>query len=134
MTGAQVTKAPEGSPAPAPRPSHRTANAHPRVGQIGSLASTIPEALATLRGYVGQIVRGFVDDGLLTYASSIAFQVLFAIIPFGCFVLALLGFMHLSAVWHDHVAPDLAHHVSPAVYAVVNQAATNVLSLASCSG
>ncbi len=129
MTGAQVTKAPDGgSPAPAPGPSHRPANAHPRVGQIGALASTIPEALGTLRGYVGQIVRGFEDDGLLTYASSIAFQVLFAIIPFGCFVLALLGFMHLSDVWQDHVAPDLARHVSPAVYTVVNQAATNVLS------
>jgi len=124
MTGAQGPKAPEASLAP----TQRAAIAHPRVGQIGSLANTLPEALGTLPGYLGQIVRGFVDDGLLTYASSIAFQVLFAIIPFGCFVLALLGFLHLSDVWHGHVAPDLAGHVSPAVYAVVNQAATNVLS------
>jgi len=123
-TGAQQAKAPEASHEPAPR----SVIGHPRVGQIGSLAGTLPETLGTLRGYVGQIVRGFVDDGLLTYASSIAFQVLFAIIPFGCFVLALLGFLHLSVVWQSHVAPDLAQHLSPAVYVVVNQAATNVLS------
>jgi membrane protein len=74
------------------------------------------------------VVQGFIEHDLLTYASSIAFRVMFALIPFGCFGLALLGFLHLSDVWHSHAAPDLEHHVSPAVYAVVNQVAINVLS------
>jgi membrane protein len=90
-------------------------------GAIGS-----PKAAG--RACATGVVQGFIEHDLLTYASSIAFRVLFALTPFGCFGLALLGFLNLSDVWHDHAAPDLQHHVSPAVYAVVNQVATRVLS------
>lgn len=40
-------------------------------------------------------VREFFDDDMATYASALAFQVLFALFPFLIFLIALLGFLQL---------------------------------------
>jgi membrane protein len=41
-------------------------------------------------------VREFSDDDMPTYASALAFQMLFSLFPFLLFLIALLGFLHLS--------------------------------------
>ena len=42
-------------------------------------------------------VKDFFDDKMLTYAAALAYQVLFAIFPFIIFLVALLGYLNLSA-------------------------------------
>jgi membrane protein len=74
-----------------------------------------------------EVLEGFRDNDLLTYASAIAFQVATAIPPFLLFAFALLGFLNLDDVWSQHVAPDLRRHVSPHVYALIADTVRKVL-------
>lgn len=41
-------------------------------------------------------VKDFLEDDMTTYAAALAYQVLFALFPFVIFLIALLGFLHLS--------------------------------------
>ncbi|RJF96074.1 YihY/virulence factor BrkB family protein [Noviherbaspirillum saxi] len=41
--------------------------------------------------------KEFLDDDMTTYASALSYQVLFSIFPFIIFLIALLGFLHLSS-------------------------------------
>ncbi|MEN3293041.1 MAG: rane protein [Burkholderiales bacterium] len=41
-------------------------------------------------------IKEFFDDDMTTYAAALAYQVLFSIFPFIIFLIALLGFLHLS--------------------------------------
>jgi membrane protein len=41
-------------------------------------------------------VKDFFEDDMTTYAAALAYQVLFSIFPFIIFLIALLGFLHLS--------------------------------------
>ncbi len=40
-------------------------------------------------------VKEFVDDEMSTYASALAYQMLFSLFPFLLFLIALIGFLHL---------------------------------------
>ena len=40
-------------------------------------------------------VTEFVDDEMSTYASALAYQMLFSLFPFILFLIALIGFLHL---------------------------------------
>lgn len=40
-------------------------------------------------------VKEFVDDEMSTYASALAYQMLFSLFPFILFLIALIGFLHL---------------------------------------
>jgi hypothetical protein len=42
-------------------------------------------------------VTEFVDDEMSTYASALAYQMLFSLFPFILFLIALIGFLHLAA-------------------------------------
>lgn len=75
-----------------------------------------------------ELDQGFRENRLLTYASAISFRVLFAIVPFTLFVLAVLGFLHLDGVWAREVAPEVRASVSKAMYQVIDQAVRNVLA------
>jgi membrane protein len=46
---------------------------------------------------IKEAVKDFLDDDMTTYAAALAYQVLFSIFPFLIFLIALLGFLHLSA-------------------------------------
>lgn len=81
-----------------------------------------------LRRLAGETVACFEEHDLLTSASAIAFQVLTALVPFLLFAFALLGFLSLDDVWRDHVAGDVRHNVSPAVFEVVDDTVTKVLA------
>jgi membrane protein len=75
---------------------------------------------------IRQVVEGFGKHGLLTYASAMSFQILFALIPFACFVLALLGFLEGQSLWTDHLAPTVHKHVSVAAFVVIDDTVRNI--------
>jgi membrane protein len=45
---------------------------------------------------ITRAVKYFLDDDMTTYAAALAYQVLFSIFPFLIFLIALLGFFHLT--------------------------------------
>lgn len=74
-----------------------------------------------------EVVRGFGEHDLLTFASAIAFQVMTALIPLLMFGLALLGFLHLGEAWSEHLAPQLRNHVGKEVYALTDSVVRRAL-------
>jgi membrane protein len=49
----------------------------------------------SLRQVMVKTVKEFVDDEMSTYASALAYQMLFSLFPFILFLIALIGFLHL---------------------------------------
>src|SRR5215210_4500157 len=82
----------------------------------------------TLRRLWRELLDGFEQNDLLTYASAIAFQVLTAIVPFLLFMLGLLGFLDLSEVWADDLAPDVKPRVSPPTFELLDDTVREVLA------
>jgi membrane protein len=80
------------------------------------------------RDVIRALVRAYRDNDLLTYASAISFQVLFALIPLILFALGLLGFLSLQDVWAQDLAPDLQPNVSHAVFVVIDGTVRQVLT------
>ena len=81
----------------------------------------------TLREAVREVQRGYRENDLLTFASAIAFQVLFAIIPLGLFGLGLLGGLGLDDQWTREWAPTARESMSPAGFQVVDDTVRRVL-------
>jgi membrane protein len=80
-----------------------------------------------LRRVTREVVEGFDRNDLLTYASAIAFQVLTAIVPFLLFLLGLLGFLDLTEVWEDDLAPEVRARVSDDAFGVIEDTVRTVL-------
>jgi membrane protein len=80
-----------------------------------------------LRTLAREVVDGFEQNNLLTYASAIAFQILTAIVPFLLFLLGLLGFLDLADVWADDLAPDVEPRVSGATFELLDDTVRRVL-------
>lgn len=94
----------------------------------GTLARMREELLATsLRDLVGGVVRAVMDNGLLTYASAIAFQLLFATIPLLLFAFGLLGGLGLDETWTEDLAPDVRDSTSAPAFAVIDDTVRRVL-------
>ena len=66
------------------------------------------------------LVRSFAEHDLLTYASAIAFQAFFALIPLTLTALGLLGALHQESVWSSDVAPQIKPQVSGPVFQVMD--------------
>src|SRR5215210_4776550 len=75
-----------------------------------------------------EILRGFQQNDLLTYASAISFQVFFALIPLALLALGLLGAFGLSDVWSLDIAPKVRANSSPAAFEVIDQTVRDVLT------
>jgi membrane protein len=73
------------------------------------------------------LLRSFDKNDLLTYASAIAFQSIFALIPLALVGLGLLGLFSLEDVWSRHLAPDLRQNVSHPVYVTLDSTVRQVL-------
>jgi membrane protein len=73
------------------------------------------------------LLGSFDEHDLLTYATAIAFNALFAVIVLVLLGIALLGALHLDGVWVHHLAPDLRRQVSPAVFKVLDDTVRRVL-------
>jgi membrane protein len=83
-------------------------------------AVTLPEA-------VREVARGYREHDLLLFASSIAFHVLFAIIPLVLFGLGLLGGLGLDEQWTSEWAPTVRGSMSPAAFQVVDDTVRRAL-------
>jgi membrane protein len=82
----------------------------------------------TLREAVREVAQGFRERDLLTFASAIAFQVLFATIPLALFGLGLLGGFGLDEQWTSEWAKDARGSMSPPAFEVVDETVRRVLS------
>ncbi len=82
---------------------------------------------AHLKGLARDLVEAFEENDLLTYASAVAFQALFALVPLLLAGLAVLGFFDLTSVWHDDLAPRVHDRLSDAAFTVVDRTVTTIL-------
>src|SRR3954451_1375971 len=80
-----------------------------------------------VRDLFSGVVRGADEHDLLTFATAIAFQVLFALIPLGLFGLGLMGGLGLQDQWTGEWGPRVQGSMSPATYAVVDETVRRVL-------
>jgi membrane protein len=78
------------------------------------------------RGTAKRLVESFAQHDVLTYASAIAFQAFFALIPLTLTALGLLAALHLESVWSQDVAPELKPQVSGAVFSVIDSTVRRV--------
>jgi len=74
------------------------------------------------------VIDGFRRHELLVRASAIAFRVLFALVPFTLFLLALAAALSLQSLWTDDIAPNIAPHVSDSVFAVLDSTVQRAFS------
>ncbi len=80
------------------------------------------------RDFVLEVVSKLTENNLLTYASAISFQVLFALVPFALVGLALLGFLGLGSFWQDEIAPLVRERVSEPAFTVIQSTVTKILA------
>lgn len=82
------------------------------------------EILRDLTGRVRKLVEIWVDlfarHELLTYASSLAFQVLKSLVPLSLLGIALLGAIGRQDIWTAHMAPAIEPRVDPPLYHAMN--------------
>lgn len=79
------------------------------------------------RQLVSDLIDGFAESDLLTYASAISFRALFALVPLLLAGVAVLGFFHFEDVYRDQIAPEIRSRVSTGAYDVVNATVQEVL-------
>jgi membrane protein len=72
------------------------------------------------------LLDSFAEHDLLTYASAIAFQAFFALIPLTLTALGILGALHLQSVWTGDIAPGFKGQVSGPVFQVVDDTVRRV--------
>jgi membrane protein len=108
-----------------------------RERRSGERASSVRAEWRSLSELVGErgprelirdVIRLFMGNNLLTYASAIGFQAIFALISLSFTGLALLGFLSLSEVWTDEMAPEVADRTSAAAFTVIDETVQRVLS------
>src|SRR3954467_15069998 len=75
-----------------------------------------------------EILRGFEENDLLTYASAISFQVFFALVPLALLGLGLLGTFGLSDWWSSDAAHTVRDNVSQPVYQVIDGTVRKILA------
>ena len=72
--------------------------------------------------------NAFARNDLTTFSSAISFQLLFALIPFVLFALALVGGSGLRELWTADLGPRVGESVSPAAYTLIDDTVRSVLS------
>jgi membrane protein len=96
-----------------------------REGMITCLAADA-RALSP-RAAMRAVATGFKENDLLTYASAISFQVVFALVPIALLALGLLGTFGASGVWTHDLAPAVKEGVSKPVYQVIDDTVRKIL-------
>jgi membrane protein len=81
----------------------------------------------TLREAVRGVARGYDEHDVLTFASAIAFQVLFALIPLALCGLGLLAGLGLQEQWTREWGQQVRDSMSPAAFRVVDDTVRRVL-------
>src|SRR3954469_3342644 len=99
-----------------------------RSEREGMVACLVNDARAlSVRGATREILRLFKENDLLTYASAISFQVVFALVPIALLALGLLGTFGASGVWTHDLAPAVKDGVSKPVYRVIDDTVRKIL-------
>ena len=75
-----------------------------------------------------EILRGFKENDVLTYASAISFRIVMAMIPLTLCVLVLLGLFGFDEVWRNELAPEIQKGTSAAAFKVIDQTVLQVLT------
>src|SRR5436305_11197012 len=100
-----------------------------RTEREGMVTCLVRDARAlSLRAAWHEIVRGFKQNDLLTYASAISFQVFFALVPLALLGLGLSGLLGASDWWSTDAAHTVKENVSGRVYRVINNTVTRILA------
>jgi membrane protein len=100
-----------------------------RTEREGMITCLVADARAlSPRAAVDAILHGFKQNDLLTYASAISFQIVFALVPLALLALGLLGTFDATNVWTKDIAPTIKGNVSAPVYQVINDTVRKVLA------
>src|SRR3954462_10652634 len=100
-----------------------------RTEREGMIRCLVRDARAlSPRAAVDQILHGFKENDLLTYASAISFQIVFALVPLALLALGLLGTFGATEVWTRDLSPTVRENVSAPVYQVIDETVRRVLS------
>ena len=100
-----------------------------RTEREGMITCLVSDARAlSPRAAIDEILRGFKENDLLTYASAISFQVVFALVPLALLALGLLGTFGATEVWTRDLSPTVKEGVSAPVYQVIDDTVRRVLS------
>jgi membrane protein len=100
-----------------------------RTEREGMIACLVSDARAlSLRGATRDILAGFKQNDLLTYASAISFQVVFALVPLVLLALGLMGTLGLTNWWSTDAAHTVRDNVSPPVYHVIDDTVRKILA------
>src|SRR5689334_15173570 len=81
-----------------------------------------------VRGLVWAVIRRYEEHDILTFASALAYKVLFAIVPLLLFGLGLAGALGFEERWSQNWAPRVKDAVSPPVFQVIDDAARRALT------
>src|SRR3954447_26891969 len=100
-----------------------------RTEREGMIRCLVRDARAlSPRAAVDQILHGFKENDLLTYASAISFQIVFALVPLALLALGLIGTLGLSNWWSTDAAQTVKDSVSPPVYHVIDDTVRKILA------
>lgn len=103
----------------------------PAVGYCACIAVAAP-ASRHRAGPVLRVAREAVDafraNDLLSYASAIAFQVVFTTLPMLLVALAAMGFAGLSETWTVEVSPKAREALAPDTFSVLDRTVRSVLT------
>lgn len=100
-----------------------------RTEREGMIACLVKDARAlSLRAARREILAGFKQNDLLTYASAITFQIVFALVPLALLSLGLIGTLGLSNWWSTDAAQTVRDNVSPPVYRVIDNTVRQILA------
>jgi membrane protein len=100
-----------------------------RTEREGMIACLVSDARAlSLRAATREILEGFKQNDLLTYASAISFQIVFALVPLALLALGLIGTLGLSSWWGTDAAHTVKENVSPPVYHVIDDTVRKILA------
>jgi membrane protein len=75
-----------------------------------------------------EILAGFKQNDLLTYASAISFQVFFALVPLALLALGLIGLFGVSDWWTTDAAHTVRDEVSAPVFHVIDKTVRQILA------
>jgi membrane protein len=99
-----------------------------RSEREGMLACLVSEARAlSPRAATHAILSGFKENDLLTYASAISFQVVFALVPLALLGFGLLGTFGATGVWSHDLGPTVRDNVSHHAFQVIDETVRKVL-------
>src|SRR3954447_10018127 len=100
-----------------------------RTEREGMIACLVNDARAlSPRAATREILAGFKKNDLLTYASAISFQVVFALVPLALLALGLIGTLGLANWWSTDAGHTVRNNVSPPVYHLIDDRVRKILA------